>query len=381
MDLNKKNMKNIMLLIVFAVLLYVCVQKINSVAEGFMFIVGILIPFVAGGIMAFILNVPMSAIERRLFGTLKQHKRDRRAARPVSLVLSILLVLGIILVVMLVLIPELGRTFASISVNIERALQNLQNWGIETFQDNKQIEEWIQTLEFNWDSIIQTGIDFLKNGAGSVLNSTFTVARTVISYLVNFFIGFVFACYILLQKEKLSRQIKKVLYAFLPEKAVEKILDVASLSYRTFSSFVTGQCLEAVILGTMFFVVMSIFKFPYALLVGVVISFTALIPIFGAFIGCVIGTFLILVVDPMKALMFVILFLVLQQIEGNLIYPHVVGGSVGLPSIWVLLAVTVGGSLMGVLGMLIFIPLFSVLYALFRELVYKKLKEKGVHDI
>lgn len=381
MDLNKKNMKNIMLLIVFAVLLYVCVQKINSVAEGFMFIVGILIPFVAGGIMAFILNVPMSAIERRLFGTLKQHKGDRRAARPVSLVLSILLVLGIILVVMLVLIPELGRTFASISVNIERALQNLQNWGIETFQDNKQIEEWIQTLEFNWDSIIQTGIDFLKNGAGSVLNSTFTVARTVISYLVNFFIGFVFACYILLQKEKLSRQIKKVLYAFLPEKAVEKILDVASLSYRTFSSFVTGQCLEAVILGTMFFVVMSIFKFPYALLVGVVISFTALIPIFGAFIGCVIGTFLILVVDPMKALMFVILFLVLQQIEGNLIYPHVVGGSVGLPSIWVLLAVTVGGSLMGVLGMLIFIPLFSVLYALFRELVYKKLKEKGVHDI
>ena len=381
MDLNKKNMKNIMLLIVFAVLLYVCVQKINSVAEGFMFIVGILIPFVAGGIMAFILNVPMSAIERRLFGTLKQHKRDRRAARPVSLVLSILLVLGIILVVMLVLIPELGRTFASISVNIERALQNLQNWGIETFQDNKQIEEWIQTLEFNWDSIIQTGIDFLKNGAGSVLNSTFTVARTVISYLVNFFIGFVFACYILLQKEKLSRQIKKVLNDFLPEKAVEKIFDVASLSYRTFSSFVTGQCLEAVILGTMFFVVMSIFKFPYALLVGVVISFTALIPIFGAFIGCVIGTFLILVVDPMKALMFVILFLVLQQIEGNLIYPHVVGGSVGLPSIWVLLAVTVGGSLMGVLGMLIFIPLFSVLYALFRELVYKKLKEKGVHDI
>src|SRR5699024_7402305 len=162
------------------------------------------------------LNVPMSAIERRLFGALKQHKRARRAARPVSLVLSILLVLGIILVVMLVLIPELGRTFASISVNIERALQNLQNWGIETFQDNKQIEEWIQTLEFNWDSIIQTGIDFLKNGAGSVLNSTFTVARTVISYLVNFFIGFVFACYILLQKEKLSRQIKKVLYAFLP---------------------------------------------------------------------------------------------------------------------------------------------------------------------
>lgn len=162
---------------------------------------------------------------------------------------------------------------------------------------------------------------------------------------------------------------------------MDKTLEVASLSYKTFSSFVTGQCLEAVILGTMFFIVMSILRFPYALLVGVVIAFTALIPIFGAFIGCVIGTFLMLVSNPMQAVAFVILFLVLQQIEGNLIYPHVVGGSVGLPSIWVLVAVTVGGSLMGVVGMLIFIPLSSVVYALFREVVYKRLKERGIHDI
>ena len=229
--------------------------------------------------------------------------------------------------------------------------------------------------------MIQTAINFLKNGAGNVLNSTFTVAKTVINSLMNFFVAFVFACYILLQKEKLSVQIKKVLYAFLPLKAVDKTLEVASLSYKTFSSFVTGQCLEAVILGTMFFIVMSILRFPYALLVGVVIAFTALIPIFGAFIGCVIGTFLMLVSNPMQAVAFVILFLVLQQIEGNLIYPHVVGGSVGLPSIWVLVAVTVGGSLMGVVGMLIFIPLSSVVYALFREVVYKRLKERGIHDI
>ena len=193
-----------------------------------------------------------------------------------------------------------------------------------------------------------------------MLNSAFTVTKTVISSLVNFFIGFVFACYILLQKEKLSVQIRKVLYAFLPQKAVRQTMKVASLSYRTFANFVTGQCLEAVILGTMFFVIMSIFRFPYALLVGVVIAFTALIPIFGAFIGCVVGAFLNLVVNPMQALGFIILFLVLQQIEGNLIYPHVVGSSVGLPSIWVLVAVTIGGSLMGVVGMLVFIPLSSV---------------------
>ena len=217
---------------------------------------------------------------------------------------------------------------------------------------------------------------FLKNGAGNVLGTTFSVAMTLINSVMNFVIGFVFACYILLQKEKLSVQIRKVLYAFLPGKAVRQILKVASLSYRTFSNFVTGQCVEAVILGSMFVVAMTVFRLPYALLVGVVIAFTALIPIFGAFIGCVIGAFLIFMVNPVQALGFVVLFLVLQQIEGNLIYPHVVGGSVGLPSIWVLAAVSIGGSLMGVVGMLIFIPIVSVVYALFREVVYLKLKQK-----
>ena len=162
---------------------------------------------------------------------------------------------------------------------------------------------------------------------------------------------------------------------------MKKVLDVCSLSYRTFANFVTGQCLEAVILGTMFFVSMTLLRFPYAMLIGILIAFTALIPIFGAFIGCVVGTFLSLVVDPMRGLAFIVLFLVLQQVEGNLIYPHVVGNSVGLPSIWVLVAVTVGGSLMGVVGMLIFIPLTSVVYALFRQTVYKKLKERNIHDI
>ena len=214
-----------------------------------------------------------------------------------------------------------------------------------------------------------------------MLGTTFNVAITLINSVMNFVIAFVFACYILLQKEKLSVQIRKALYAFLPAKRCGQILKIASLSYKTFSNFVTGQCLEAVILGTMFFVVMTILKFPYALLVGVVIACTALIPIFGAFIGCVVGTFLILVVNPMRAVAFVILFLVLQQIEGNLIYPHVVGNSVGLPSIWVLMAVTVGGNLMGVVGMLVFIPLTSILYALFRQTVHKRLKERKIHDI
>lgn len=377
MDLNKKNMKNLMVLIVFAVLVLVGVQRIENLAAGFVFLMRIVFPFILGGAMAFILNIPMHFLEGRLFAKAKKKK----LVRPVSLVLSILFVVAILQIVLVVVIPEIAATFASISKNIEAFLPKLEQWLTEAFPDSEQLELWIDSLEFNWDKILQSAVNFLKNGAGNVLSSTVTVAKTVINSLMNFFVGFVFACYILLQKEKLSVQVKKVLYAFLPRHAVEKTLQVAALSYKTFSNFVTGQCLEAVILGTMFFVSMSVLRFPYALLVGVLIAFTALIPIFGAFIGCVLGTFLILVSNPVQAIGFVILFFVLQQVEGNLIYPHVVGGSVGLPSIWVLVAVTVGGSLMGVVGMLIFIPLSSVLYALFKGWVHKRLEDRGIHDI
>lgn len=377
MDLNKKNMKNLMILIVFAVLVLVGVQRIENLAAGFVFLMRIVFPFILGGAMAFILNIPMHFLEGRVFAKAKKKK----LVRPVSLVLSILFVVAILQIVLVVVIPEIAATFAGISKNIEAFLPKLEQWLTEAFPDSEQLELWIESLEFNWDKILQSAVNFLKNGAGNVLSSTVTVAKTVINSLMNFFVGFVFACYILLQKEKLSVQVKKVLYAFLPRHAVEKTLQVAALSYKTFSSFVTGQCLEAVILGTMFFVSMSVLRFPYALLVGVLIAFTALIPIFGAFIGCVLGTFLILVSNPVQAIGFVILFFVLQQVEGNLIYPHVVGGSVGLPSIWVLVAVTVGGSLMGVVGMLIFIPLSSVLYALFKGWVHKRLEDRGIHDI
>ena len=202
------------------------------------------------------------------------------------------------------------------------------------------------------------------------------MATVLVNGTVNFIVGFVFACYILLQKEKLLYQLRKLLEAFLPEKAAEKIWYVGQLTEKIFSNFITGQCVEAVILGAMFAVTLSIFKFPYALLIGVLIAFLALIPIFGAFIGCVLGAFLILMVDPIKALIFIVIFLVLQQIEGNLIYPRVVGGSVGLPAIWVLAAVTIGGSLMGVLGMLIFIPLVSVFYTLLKQTVNRRIEEK-----
>lgn len=370
-------MKNLMLLILFAVVVYVGIQRADVLLVFARFMVGIAYPFLLGAAFAFVLNVPMSFLEKRLFGSAESKGKMKKLGRPLSLILSLILVVGVVLVVILVVVPEMGQTFMSVSASIEAAIPRLQTWAVETFHNNKQIAEWIQNLEFDWNSIIGTAVDFLKNGAGNVLNSTVAMARTVVNVLMNFFIALVFAVYILLQKEKLTVQVQKVFYAFLSAKMVKKVLEVCSLSYRTFASFVTGQCLEAVILGTMFFVSMTLFRFPYAMLIGILIAFTALIPIFGAFIGCVVGTFLILVVDPMKGLAFIVLFLVLQQIEGNLIYPHVVGNSVGLPSIWVLVAVTVGGSAMGIVGMLIFIPLCSVGYSLLREEVNKRTRLKN----
>ena len=208
-----------------------------------------------------------------------------------------------------------------------------------------------------------------------MINSTFSFAKGLISTVTNIFVGFILALYILLQKEKLRVQVEKVMKAFLHGKLYNRIQEICSLTYKTFSSFITGQCVEAVILGGIFLVVLGVLNYPYALLISVLIGFTALIPLVGAFIGCAVGAFLILMISPVKALIFIVIFLVIQQLEGNLIYPHVVGNSIGLPSIWVLVAVSLGGSLMGIMGMLLFIPLVSVLYTLFRNYVYERLKK------
>lgn len=383
LELNRENMKRIAALIAFAVLLCLGLQHLSTVLAFLGEIVGMLYPFLLGGAIAFILNVPMSFIERRLFGKAKekQNKMAVRLARPVSLIISICFLAVVILVVVLVVAPELGNTFASVGRRIEANIPVFQKWLGEILREDSPVISWVNSIDFQPQKMLNTVMDMLKNGADGFLSSTISVTMGIVNTAMNFGIGFIFACYVLLQKEKLSVQIKKAMYAILPEKTVAYCLHACSLAHHIFASFIAGQCIEAVILGSMFFVTMTIFRFPYALLVGVLISFTALIPVFGGFIGCGVGFFLILMVNPVQAFAFLILFLVLQQIEGNFIYPHVVGNSVGLPSIWVLAAVTVGGSLMGIAGMLVFIPLVSVFYTLFREWVYGRLKKKKIRKI
>lgn len=380
MELNQKTMKKIKELILFTAIVVACLWKYKEVMEILGFILHVTFPFILGGAIAFVLNVPMSFIQRHLFSEERIEKRPvlQKLARPVSMMIVLFSVTGIVVLVMFVLIPQLGNTFANLGQSIQAFIPKVQIWAKNIFHGNQEIMTWVNSLKFDWDKLMSTGIDFLGNGAGSVLDSTITAAKNIVSSITTFFIAFVFAVYVLLQKEKLGLQAKKVLFAFVRKSRAEAALEVLSLTYSTFSSFLTGQCVEAIILGSMFVVSMWIFRLPYALLTGIVIAFTALIPIFGAFIGCAVGTFLIFMINPVKALIFIILFLVLQQIEGNLIYPHVVGNSVGLPSIWVLAAVSLGGSLMGVVGMLVFIPIVSVIYALFREIVYLKLRQRGI---
>lgn len=380
--LDKETMRKIKELIVFTIVILIAFWNYTLIFGALKFLVNIIFPFLMGGAIAFVLNVPMSFLERNIFkqDKLKQKKRLQKVSRPLSLVLTILIVLSTIALVMFVVIPELGTTFALLGKSIQQFMPKVVRQAEELFNNNKEVVALLGSLDMDWQEMLNGIAAFFKNGAGNVLDSTVSVAKNIVSSVATFFIAFVFACYILLQKEKLRVQVRKILYAYLPEKKVETVLAVCSLAYKTFSNFLTGQCVEALILGLMFFVTMSVIRLPYALLVGILIAFTALIPIFGAFIGCVVGAFLILMVAPVKALIFVVMFLVLQQIEGNLIYPKVVGNSVGLPSIWVLAAVSIGGSLMGVVGMLIFIPLVSVVYTLFRGDVHRRLAEKGITE-
>ncbi len=375
MEWNKQQLKGILLVVCAGIAFYCILQNLGSVGLAVGQILSMLSPFLLGSAMAFILNVPMRAIERGIF-----RGAAGKVRRPLSLLLTLIAVIGVLVLASCVIGPGIGEAASSITAQIPYAIQRLQNQLEELSAYLPQLQEYLGTLDFNWASISKRALEIAQAWGSGLVNSGGVLIGGVVSGVSTFVIALIFSFYILLQKEKLARQGRQVLYALLPERGEDRGLEIGRLALRTLTSYLSGQCLEAVILGTLFVISMSIFRLPYALLVGVLISLTALIPIVGAFIGCAVGALLIAVTDPWKALLFIVLFLVLQQVEGNLIYPHVVGSSVGLPSIWVLAAVTLGGKLMGIAGMLFFIPLCSVFYALFRGFVKDQLVQKHVPD-
>lgn len=380
MDLNKENLKKIRGLIFFTILIAVALWNYDKLFLAVKFIGHVIFPFALGGAIAFVLNLPMRFLEEKIFyktGIIEK-KQGKKFARPLSFILALFLVIGVLGIVFFIVVPELGNTIGMIGKTLQEFAPKVQAAAVDLFKNNPELVVQIQNLEFEWDKILGDVVNFLKNGAGSMIGTTYEAVKNIVSGVSTFFIAFVFSCYVLLQKERLSVQVRKLMYAFIPQDWADIFSALGSVTNKTFSSFLTGQCVEAVILGFMFFIVMSVLRLPYALLIAVLIAFTALIPVFGAFIGCAVGALLIFIVNPMKALIFVIVFLVLQQIEGNFIYPHVVGNSVGLPSMWVLVAVSIGASLMGVVGMLVFIPIVSVVYTILRGIVNRRLKEKSI---
>ncbi len=375
MNLDKDSIKKIRGLILFTIFVLVVLWNYELVFAGLKFVGNVILPFAIGGAIAFIINIPMRFFEEKLFGKGKRagKKWALKLARPLSLVITLIVVIGVIAAVVLIVVPELGKTIINLGKTIQDFIPQVQEWAVNLFHENEEIVRWVSDMDFKWDELLKNSVNFLTNGAGNMLDTTYQAAKSVISGVSTFFIAFVFSCYIVLQKEKLGVQVRKLLCAFMPEDWRNILLALGGVVNKSFSHFFTGQCLEAIILGLMFLVAMAIFRLPYALLISVLIAFTALIPIFGAFIGCAVGALLIFMISPTKALIFIVMFLVLQQVEGNFIYPHVVGNSVGLPSIWVLVAVTVGANLMGIAGMLIFIPLTSVVYTLLRGIVNRRL--------
>ena len=380
MEWNKQKIKGLLLVVCGGVAFYCALQRLDAVLAALGWLLGILAPFLLGGALAFILNVPMRAIERHLF---PRNRKGAKLRRPLALVLTLVAVIGVLALAGLVIGPGIADAVMSIIREIPAAFQRLEHQ-LTALAENLQdlwplLEEQLMKLqeEIQWQELSAKALEIAKAiGAGIVSSGGFIGG--VVSGVSTFVISLIFSFYVLLQKEKLGRQGRQVIYGLLPLRQADRTLDVLRLSGRTFSSFLSGQCLEACILGLMFFFSMSLLRMPYAMVISILIAVTALIPIFGAFIGCGVGIFLILIVSPLQALWFLILFLVLQQVEGNLVYPHVVGSSVGLPSIWVLMAVTLGASTMGVVGMIINIPLFSIVYTLLRETVRNRLRTRGI---
>jgi predicted PurR-regulated permease PerM len=373
MEISGKTAKTITKIIVIAVLLCFALEHIAEIFTIVATVLGVLSPLLIGFCLAFVLNVPMDVWEKKVF---KKAKLSQSKKRVFSILLTFISVILVLVLVVWLIVPQIVNAGESMAQNFPAAAEKFEKFMEQNLSGNHQIESGIAQLGIDTSQYIQDFTNYLKNSSSDIMSKMMQVVSGTFSAIMNVFIGLIFAIYILAQKEMLGRQARKITMAFLPEKAANRIFEICSLTANTFRKFITGQCLEAVILSSIFAVVLSIFHIPYAIPISVLIMVTALIPVLGSFIGCFTGIILILVVNPMQALLFLVLFLVIQQIEGNLIYPHVVGGSVGLPSIWVFAAVIIGGNLFGIVGMLVFIPLCSVVYALLKQSVNHRLSLK-----
>lgn len=359
----------------FCMALYLCAGNLAVVVGVLRWLADAARPLLLGAAIALVLNVPMRSIEAALRHS--KSKKLHKAARPLALVLAILAVAGLFVGIVFLVVPALGEAIATLAAGAAQFVTTLSVWLSTADLSQMPYGEWLSGLSFNWSQLKNELLAAAGAGAGSLMGGTVTVIGTVSGGVINFVMGLVFAIYILLGKETLKRQVSRVLDAWLPARVSSTVEHVAAVASDIFQKFIAGQAVEAVILGSLCALGMLLLRLPYATMIGALVGVTALLPIVGAWIGMVVGAFMILTVNPLQALVFVAFLLVLQQIEGNLIYPRVVGSSVGLPALWVLTAVTVGGSFGGLAGMLLAVPVVSVAYQLLREGTAKREQKKA----
>lgn len=377
MEPNRKSTIRIILIIFSSILFYTVLQNLEAVRGAMAAAARILSPVFIGAAIAFIVNIPMRLLEDNVYSLIiKKRPGAIKARRPVCLILSILIILGLFALIIGLIAPEFAATVMSIAQTLPSQVNDLIARADELIgRFNLPLEDVNLFEKIDWNSVSRTIVAGLSN-TGAMINKTIGVTSNVLSGLFNFVIGFVLSIYILASKEKLCRQGARLLRVILPEAACDRIFRVLAMSSGVFTKFISGQCVEALILGALCYIGMLIFRMPYALMISALIAVTALIPVFGAFIGTSVGALMILLISPLKAVGFVLFIIILQQIESNVIYPRVVGNSVGLPGIWVLLSVTLFGSIFGAVGLLLGVPFCAVLYCLVRDFVKKREAEK-----
>lgn len=375
---SQKTIRTAMLLIAFTVALVYVVFHLEE-AGGFVNAVfSLFSPFLVGIAVAFVLNVLLRLFEERIFGFFKRKNSKvwQKCGRGVCILLTFIVVFLILGGIIFFVVPELAKSVRVLTDAIPGYVKSFTEWlnWVLTKLDLEQLKETV--MKINWSAALGQASQITSDLVGSVANATMGVASGVLTFVMSL----IFSVYMLFGKEKLIKNLKRVLYAFLPRGRAQQLITVGGLANDVFSGFVTGQLTEALILGCLCYLGMSIIRLPYALLISVIVSMTSLIPILGAYLGGAVGAFILLIIDPLYCLWFLIFLVILQQVEGNLIYPRVVGTSIGLPGIWVLLAILGCGNLWGIPGILMGVPLFSVLYALLRMATRDFLEKKGITD-
>ncbi len=381
MELNSKNIKKILLLLFCGALIFSAFQNLGSVFSAVGRIISLLSPVIAALCIAFVLNVLLSALENKAFAFMVKSKKRFivNMRRPLCLVLTYLIAFGIIALLILFIIPDLADTVVFLADKIPVFVIQLRDW-IEGILKSFNISgKSIPALEIDWNSVASNIKDWVTGSSGKIFGGAVGITTSVFSGVFDGLFSIVISVYILAQKERIGAFVKRVIDAFIPTKATSVIYHISACTHNLFSRFIGGQLTESLILGILCFIGMSIFRFPNALIISVFISITSLVPIVGATVGVIIGFLLIVITQPLKAVFFVVFFLILQQVEGNLIYPKVVGKAVGLPGVIVVSAVLVGGNIGGVLGGLIAVPTCAVLYTLLKEAVdYRRKKRVAI---